>query len=555
MPERGSPPTVTYALGDLSGRVEDRLRAWATGEYARRMWDRDHTLWSTEPIPELADRLGWLRLPYATVQVPAIKAFAEQERAGTDRVVLLGMGGSSLALEVYASTFGSAPGHPSLTVLDSTHPEAVRAVSASLDPARTLFLVASKSGGTIETLSLFRHFWGLVSGVHDHPGGRFVALTDPGSGLETLAGERGFRRVFATPPEVGGRYSALTPFGLVPAALIGMDIESLLAKAAVMADECGPDLPVSTNPGLRLGAVMGESALAGRDKLTYICSPAVTGFGAWIEQLVAESTGKNGTGIVPVAGEPLGDPESYGQDRLFVFLALEGDQPSAWEAVQAGLRRRGHPVVTVTLRHIDELGAEMFRGEMAVASAGSILGINPFDQPDVQVAKDLARQAMSPEGLEGGVAEVSSDSPRLVGALGAWRAMIEPGDYIGIHAYLPMGGPATPVLESLVPHLRDRYRVPVTLGYGPRFLHSTGQLHKGGANNGVFLQLVDSPSLDIEVPEAGFSFGELIEGQAAGDYQALSGRDHRVLRVRLTGDRRAAVEAVAGLLGATECGQ
>ena len=519
------------------------------------MWDRDHTLWSTEPIPELANRLGWLRLPYATDQVPDIKAFAEDARADTDRVVLLGMGGSSLAPEVYASTFGSAPGHPSLTVLDSTHPEAVRAVSASLDPARTLFLVASKSGGTIETLSLFRHFWGMASRVHDRPGDRFVALTDPGSGLEALAGERRFRRVFATPPDVGGRYSALTPFGLVPAALIGMDIESLLAKAAVMADECGPDLPVVTNPGLKLGAVMGESALAGRDKLTYICSPAVTGFGAWIEQLVAESTGKNGTGIVPVAGEPLGDPESYGHDRLFVFMALEGDQPSEWATVQAGLRRRGHPTAHVTLRHVDELGAEMFRSEMAVASAGSVLGINPFDQPDVQVAKDLARQAMSPEGLVGSVEELSSESPRLADALGAWVAMIEPGDYIGIHAYLPMDGPGTPVLDSLVPLLRDRYRVPVTLGYGPRFLHSTGQLHKGGANNGVFLQLVDSPGPDIDVPEADFSFGELLEGQADGDYQALSGRDRRVLRVRLTGDRRAAVETVAGLLGGTEGGQ
>ena len=542
-------PAASFALGGLTNRVRDRLAAWDEQNYAVRMWDRDHTLWSPEPIPELANRLGWLRLPYATDQVSDIKAFAEDVRAGTDRVVLLGMGGSSLAPEVYASTFGSAPGHPSLTVLDSTHPEAVRAVSGSIDPARTLVLVASKSGGTIETLSLFRHFWGVVSGVHDHPGDRFVALTDPGSGLEALAGERGFRRVFAAPPDVGGRYSALTPFGLVPAALIGMDIESLLAKAAVMADDCGPDRPASANPGLRLGAVMGESALAGRDKLTYICSPAAAGFGAWIEQLVAESTGKNGTGIVPVAGEPLGDPESYGRDRLFVFMALEGDQPSGWEMGQAGLRRRGHPVVTVTLRQLDELGAEMFRGEMAVASAGSVLGINPFDQPDVQVAKDLARQAMSPEGLVGGVADVSSDSPRLAAALETWGAMIEPGDYVGIHAYLPMGGPAAPVLESLVPHLRDRYRVPVTLGYGPRFLHSTGQLHKGGANNGVFLQLVDSPSLDIEVPEAGFSFGELIEGQAAGDYQALSGRDRRVLRVRLTGDPRAAVETVAGFLG------
>lgn len=542
-------PTHSFALGSLTNRVHDRLAAWDEQNYAVRMWDRDHTLWSAEDIPDLANRLGWLRLPYDTDQAPGIRAFAEEARAGADRVVLLGMGGSSMAPEVFANTFGSAPGHPSLTVLDSTHPEAVRAVSAGIDPSRTLFLVASKSGGTIETLSLFRHFWGVVSDVHDRPGDRFVALTDPGSGLEALARERRFRRIFATPPEVGGRYSALTPFGLVPAALIGMDIESLLAKARVMADECGPDRPVVGNPGLRLGAVMGESALAGRDKLTYICSPAVKAFGAWVEQLVAESTGKNGTGIVPVAGEPLGDPESYGEDRLFVFMALEGDEPSDWEAAQAGLRRRGHPIVGITLHHLDELGAEMFRSEMAVASAGSVLGINPFDQPDVQVAKDLARQAMSPEGLEGSVTEISSKSPRLADALGAWAATIEPGDYIGMHAYLPMGGPATPVLEALVPLLRDRYRVAVTLGYGPRFLHSTGQLHKGGANNGVFLQLVDSPDRDIEVPEADFSFGELLEGQAAGDYQALSGRDRRVLRVRLSGDPRAALETLAGLIG------
>ncbi|MDE0375814.1 MAG: glucose-6-phosphate isomerase [bacterium] len=525
------------------------MAAWDEQNYAMRMWDRDHSLWSAEDIPDLANRLGWLRLPYETEQLPAIRAFAEEACPGTDRVVLLGMGGSSMAPEVFAKTFGSALGHPSLTVLDSTHPEAVRAVSGSLDPARTLVLVASKSGGTIETLSLFRYFWGEVSSVHDRPGDRFVALTDPGSGLEALARERGFRRIFATPPEVGGRYSALTPFGLVPAALIGMDIESLQASAAAMADGCGPDRPVVANPGLRLGAVMGESALAGRDKLTYVCSPAVTAFGSWVEQLVAESTGKNGTGIVPVAGEPLGDPESYGQDRLFVFMALQGDEPPGWEEIRDGLLRRGHPMVGITLRHIDELGAEMFRSEMAVASAGSILGINPFDQPDVQVAKDLARQAMSPEGLEGSVEETSSDSPRLAGALRAWAATIEPGDYVGIHAYLPMGGPAAPVLDSLVPLLRDRLRVPVTLGYGPRFLHSTGQLHKGGANNGVFLQLVDSPGPDIDVPEADFSFGELLEGQAAGDYQALTGRDRRVLRVRLAGDPRSAVETVAGLLG------
>ena len=550
MREQPSLPTVTYILGDLSSRVEERLAGWEAQGYGRRMWERDHALWSAEEIPELTNRLGWLRSPYSTGQAPPISAFAEEVRAGTDQVVLLGMGGSSMAPEVYADTFGSAPGYPSLTVLDSTHPEAVRAVSGNIDPARTLFLVASKSGGTIETLSLFRHFWKVVSEARDRPGHHFVAVTDPGSGLEALAGERQFRRVFAAPPDVGGRYSALTVFGLLPAALIGADIGSLLGAAALMADHCGPDRPATTNPGLRLGAVMGEAARAGRDKITYICSPAVAGFASWVEQLIAESTGKDGTGLVPVAGEPLGDPASYGSDRLFVFLALEGDQPPGWQQARAGLGRRGHPVVEVTLNVLEELGAEMFRSEMAVASAGSVLGINPFDQPDVQVAKELARRAMSPEGLDGAIAEISSDSDRLAGELSAWAGTVEPGDYIAVHAYLPMGGAASPALEALVPMLRDRHRVAVTLGYGPRFLHSTGQLHKGGPNQGVFLQLVDRPRPDIGVPEAGFSFGELIEGQAAGDYQALVGRGRRVLRVRLEGDPGAAIRGLAGLLGA-----
>ena len=550
MPEQASLPTVTYTLGDLSTRVQERLARWETQDYARRMWNRDHALWSPEPIPELTNRLGWLRTPYDTGQAPSILAFAEEVRAVADQVVLLGMGGSSMAPEVYADTFGSVPGYPSLTVLDSTHPEAVQAVSGTIDPARTLFIVASKSGGTIETLSLFRYFWKVVSDVSDRPGDHFVAVTDPGSGLEALAGERQFRRVFAAPTDVGGRYSALTVFGLVPAALIGADVESLLGTAALMADRCGPDRPATANPGLRLGAVMGEAALAGRDKITYICSPAVAGFGAWVEQLIAESTGKDGTGLVPVAGEPLGDPESYGSDRLFVFMALDDDQPPGWEQARAGLVRRGHPVVEVTLDGLEDLGAEMFRSEMAVAASGSVLGINPFDQPDVQVAKELARQAMSPEGLDGAIAEVSSDSARLPRELSAWAETIEPGDYIGIHAYLPMAGPAADALEALVPMLRDRHRVAVTLGYGPRFLHSTGQLHKGGPNQGVFLQLVDQPRPDIGVPEAGFSFGELIEGQAAGDYQALVGRDRRVLRIRLAGYPGSAIREVAGLLGA-----
>ena len=542
-------PSISFALGGLTSRVQARLAAWDEQDFGARLWAKDHTLWSTVAIAELTDRLGWLWLPGDTGQVAGIEEFADEVRLEADRVVLLGMGGSSLAPEVYQATFGNAAGYPELMVLDSTHPAAVRAVSESIDLRRTLFVVASKSGGTIETLSLYRFFWGSVSGVTSHPGERFVALTDPGSGLEALARRRRFRRIFPSPPDVGGRYSALTPFGLVPAALIGMDIRRLLGSAAAMADACGPGVPASRNPALRLAAAMGEAALAGRDKITYVCSPSVAAFGAWVEQLIAESTGKNGTGIVPVAGEPLGDHRSYGDDRLFVHLDVAGEDPAGRPAALEVLQAVGHPVIRVVLDDLYDLGAELFRSEMAVAAAGSVLGINPFDQPDVQIAKDLARRAMSEEGLGGAIDEVSTGTPSELGdRLGEWVGTLRPGDYIGIHAYLPMGGPATPVLEELARTLRDRWGTAVTLGYGPRFLHSTGQLHKGGAANGVFLQIVDTPGPDTAVPEAGFTFGELIEGQAAGDYQALEARGRRVLRVRLHDDPADGVRAVQDLI-------
>ena len=542
-------PSISFALGGLTSRVQARLAAWDEQDFGTRLWARDHTLWSTVEIRELTDRLGWLWLPEDKGQVGGIEEFASEIRSEADRVVLLGMGGSSLAPEVYQATFGNAAGYPELMVLDSTHPAAVTAVSESIDPGRTLFVVASKSGGTIETLSLFRYFWGIASGALERPGERFVALTDPESGLEALARRRRFRRVFPTPPDVGGRYSALTPFGLVPAALIGMDIRRLLDSAAAMADACGPGVPASLNPALQMAAAIGEAALAGRDKITYVCSPSVAAFGAWVEQLIAESTGKDGTGIVPVAGEPLGDHRSYGDDRLFVHLDVAGEDPAGRPAALEVLQSVGHPVIRVVLDDLYDLGAELFRSEMAVAAAGSVLGINPFDQPDVQIAKDLARRAMSEEGLGGAIDEVSTGTPSELGdRLGEWVATLRPGDYIGIHAYLPMGGPATPVLEELARTLRDRWGTAVTLGYGPRFLHSTGQLHKGGAANGVFLQIVDTPGPDTAVPEAGFTFGELIEGQAAGDYQALVARGRRVLRVRLHDDPADGVRAVQDLI-------
>lgn len=548
-------PTMSFALGSLTDRMDARLAAWDGEDFGARMWARDHTLWSREPIPELTNRLGWLWLPGETGQVAGIEEFAAGIRHEADRVVLLGMGGSSLAPEVYQATFGNAAGYPELLVLDSTHPDAVRGAEAILDPARTLFVVASKSGGTIETLSLFRYFWKWMSDVSDRPGERFAAFTDPGSGLEALGRERGFRCIFPTPPDVGGRYSALTPFGLVPAALIGMDIRRLLGSAAAMARACGAAVVASRNPSLRLAAAIGEATLAGRDKLTYVCSPALAAFGAWVEQLIAESTGKRGTGIVPVVGEPLGDPGVYGDDRIFAGMTVEGEDPSGQDAALGMLEAAGHPVIRIVLRDLYDLGAEMFRSEMAVAAAGSILGINPFDQPDVQVAKDLAKRAMSADGLDVAIDEVSADRPgELAERVGEWLRTLRSGDYVGIHAYLPMDGPATPVLEQLVPGLRDGHRVAVTLGFGPRFLHSTGQLHKGGAGNGLFLQFVDTPARDLEVPEAGFDFGRLIEGQAAGDLHALAGRDRRVLRVRLGDDPAAGVAMVRDIVTAASTG-
>ena len=551
MPDLPAIPTVSFALGGLAARVQSRLRSWDEADFCSRMWRMDHTLWSEQEAPELADRLGWLQLPARTGGLAEIEEFAAEIRREADRVVLLGMGGSSLAPEVYQAAFGNADGHPELMVLDSTHPAAVRAAAERIDPRRTFFLVASKSGGTIETLSLFRYFWRRLADALDRPGGHFAALTDPGSGLEALAGERGFRRVFSTPPDVGGRYSALTPFGLVPAALIGMDIRRLMGSAAAMAAACGPEVPSSRNPGLRLGAVLGEAALAGRDKATYICSPAVAAFGSWVEQLIAESTGKNGTGIVPVAGEPLGGREVYGGDRLFIHLALAGEDPAGQPAALEVLQAVGHPVVRVILDDLYGLGAELFRSEMAVAAAGAVLGINPFDQPDVQFAKDLARRAMSGEGPGVAVDETdAADSEELRLRIGEWAAAVRPGDYVGIQAYLPMDGPASPGLEKLRRSIRDRCRTAVTLGYGPRFLHSTGQLHKGGADNGVFLQIVDDPLSDraVPVPETGFTFGELIEGQAAGDCQALAARGRRVMRIRLGDDPAGGLEKIVDLV-------
>ncbi len=538
------------SLGVLGAVVEARLAAWQRSDFAARLWAHDHTLWADEPT-EITNRLGWLDLP-RTMQgeVADLTAFADEvAAAGTQHVVLLGMGGSSLAPDVWQRTFGHAAGRPELVVLDTTHPDAVAAVADRIDPAATLFLVSSKSGTTVEPLSLFRFFWHHLATAGVDPGPQFAAVTDPGSPLVGLGEERGFRRVFTADPDVGGRYSALTHFGLVPAALIGVDVAGLLDAACALVDVTGPTTPVRDNPALLLGAALGEAACEGRDKATYVTSPALTAYPEWVEQLIAESTGKEGTGIVPVAGEPLGAPASYQDDRFFVYVGLYGDEdPSQLERL-AALEAKGHPVARYVLGDPIDLAGQMYRAEMAVAAAGAVLGIQPFDQPNVQRAKELAREALEGEIDPDEVDEVDGgDAELLRDALGDWRSGYEPGDYVSLQAYIRPTGDAHAGLHRIRMQLRDELRAATTVGYGPRFLHSTGQLHKGGLDTGLFLQLVDQPGQELPVPESDYSFAQLIAGQALGDYQALRSEGRRVLRVQLGADAAAGLAAVEAAL-------
>jgi transaldolase/glucose-6-phosphate isomerase len=547
-------------LGGYKGAVEARLAQWQGEGFGERLWQKDYRLWSPQPIAELTDRLGWLELPDTmTAEVPRLTRLGrEVADEGIRHAVVLGMGGSSLAPEVYARTFGAAFGYPELEVLDSTHPAAIRALRGRIDPAKSLFVVSSKSGTTTEMLSYFRYFWAELAGAADR-GRHFVAVTDPGTPLEKLARERGFRGVFSAPPEVGGRYSALTPFGLVPAALLGVEVEHLLARAREMADACAARESADTNPGLRLGAAMGELARAGRDKVTFVTSHSLASFPDWIEQLIAESTGKTilaggeRRGIVPVAGEPLGGPEAYGDDRFFAALLLDGDEDVEEIADRlSALEKAGHPVARFHLADRYDLGAEIFRWEVATAAAGAVLGVNPFDQPDVQLAKELSAKMM--KAAESGTLPPSEGEVRvdkgdeLHHALNNWVQGAKAGDYLGIHAYLAPRPRTTEELRALQARLHETTKLAVTLGYGPRFLHSTGQLHKGGSDRCRFLQIVDEPAEDVAVPETSFTFGTLIRAQAEGDRQALEQRGRTVLRLQLGRDDDAGLKKVLAAL-------
>lgn len=554
-----SPMNVTLPA-NLKTKVTEICAAWTDGQNSKinRLWQKDASVWTGA---DEAKWLDWLNLPAEQMAcAKEYETFAQEiKSAGFTDVLLLGMGGSSLCPEVLAVTYGSKPGYPNLHVLDSTDPQQIAHIDKSLDLKKTLFVVSSKSGSTLEPNIFMKYFVQRAKEtVGDQYGSHFVAITDPGSKLEGEAKAMNFLKIFHGYPGVGGRYSALSPFGVVPMALIGLDVKAYLELANEMAEATKESSPA--NPGLKLGAIMGACANEGRDKLTIFTSPKIYDFGAWMEQLVAESTGKIGKAIIPVDQESIGNIDLYGNDRLFVFLKLEGDDNAATDKFLSEAAAKGHPVVIFSLQDKEHLAGEFFRFEIATAVAGSVIGINPFDQPDVEAAKIVAREltdayekdgklpAETPFFTEGQI-ELFSDSANakdiesaakskdLVGMLKAHIDRLKAGDYFALLGYLFMDhGAIQKSLTEMRMAVRDKKHVATCLGFGPRFLHSTGQAYKGGSNNGVFLQVTADDAKDLAVSDAKYTFSVVKAAQARGDFQVLVDRKRRALRVHIKGD-------------------
>jgi transaldolase/glucose-6-phosphate isomerase len=538
--------------------VNATLAQMEAAKFGARLWRKDSTLWKPDDPAHQAEikiRMGWLDVvDLMQTRVTEMTTFAgEARRAKFTHALLCGMGGSSLAPEVLRETFGVAKGYLDLAVLDSTDPAAVLAALSRSNPARTLYLIASKSGGTTEPNAMFQFFWERVTAEKgDRAGENFVAITDPNTKMERVAQEHHFRRIFLNPPEIGGRYSALSYFGLLPAALMGIDVAKLLEQAKRMMLACGPIIPAAQNPGLFLGAVMGALATQGRDKLTFVVADKISTFGYWTEQLIAESTGKEEKGILPVEGEPIGAPGVYGKDRVFVSLRVGAN--SRRDKIVDVLARAGHPVIELHLEDAYDLGAEFIRWEIATAAAGWALGINPFDQPNVQESKDntvrLLAEHAAAGALPDGGSPLSPDARNFPLRLLAHLKTAKRGDYVALTAYVQRTPRREKLLRALRAAIRDRFKVATTVGYGPRFLHSTGQLHKGGANNGVFIQFSADDPVDAPVPGEAYTFSILKRAQALGDFQSLTARHRRALRVNLGADieggLRAALAAVQG---------
>ena len=551
---------------DLRRAFTSGLDAWQARDGTRRLHAKDATLWTNG---DEARWLGWLAAAETERRsLSEARALADElVREGFSHVAVLGMGGSSLCPYVLATTFGPQEGRPALSVLDSTDPSQIRAFEDALDLPHTLFVVSSKSGSTLEVTILRNYFLARMRElVGDRAGQHFIAITDPGSSLEEHAASDKFRAVLAGVPEIGGRFSALSHFGMAPALLAGLDVEAMLSAAEAMERACAVT-DASQNPGVLLGVLLSSVAAQGRDKLTIVTSPAVATFGSWLEQLVAESTGKQGQAIIPVDLERLTSPARYGEDRLFVQVRLESESDDGQEEALAALEADGHPVARLVLEDLGELGGEFFLWEMATAVCGAGMNINPFDQPDVEAAKAAARRLTdeyeksgelpgeTPMIDEGGLKLFADafNEDALVGSaddltpaalLKAHLARLGPGDYFAIQAYLEMNDAHTAALQSIRHRVRDAHLVATTLGYGPRFLHSTGQAHKGGPNSGVFLQITCDEAQDLPVPGRRYSFGTVKAAQARGDFAVLAERGRRALRVHLGADVAAGLKAL-----------
>jgi len=540
--------------------VNEALEDWRRHGKIRRLWAGDAALRTSK---DEADWLGWLTIVgEERARLDQLRAFAEEVRAaGFRHVLLLGMGGSSLGPEVLAQTFGRQVNAPELLVLDSTDPAQIREFESRIDPARTLFIVSSKSGGTLEPNVLKQYFFERVRQAvgQEQAGRHFIAITDPGSSMQQVAERDRFRHVFFGKPSIGGRYSVLSDFGMVPAAAMGLDLPRFLEATSAMVRSCCASAPPAQNPGVVLGAIMGTLGRRGRDKVTIVASPAIAGLGAWLEQLLAESTGKQGKGLIPVDGEPLGPPEVYGDDRLFAYLRLNEDVDGGQDQAVAALEAAGQPVVRIDIADRYQIGQEFFRWEIATAVAGSIIGINPFDQPDVEASKVRTRELTSVYERDGALPEetpvfegdgfklfadpANARTLRTAGEPGAVASYLKrhldrlgPGDYCTLLAYVARNEGHHEQLQAIRRLIRDRKRVATCLGFGPRFLHSTGQAYKGGPNSGVFLQITCDDEVDLEVPGQKYSFGIVKAAQARGDFEVLAERGRRALRTHLGAD-------------------
>ncbi|HZE71724.1 MAG TPA: bifunctional transaldolase/phosoglucose isomerase [Pyrinomonadaceae bacterium] len=550
---------LSASLGKYEQLVNTAIKEAEQADALRRIWARDASLWKSEPEHQriIENALGWLTVADEMLETAGdLSAFADDVAGamGFRQVMVCGMGGSSLCPEVLRQTFAHQSGHPELLVLDSTDPDVIVALGRYIEIDKCLFIIASKSGTTTEPLMFHKYWHDQVRRHKQNPGENFIAITDPGTALVKMAKDDGFRRVFSNQPDIGGRYSALSYFGMVPAALMGIDIRRFLQRASAAAQACGPEVPSAENQAVRLGAIMAECAKHGRDKLTLVADQKLAALGLWIEQLVAESTGKEGKGIIPISGEPLNRPSLYGDDRLFVSIAL-GNPEKQTAAALRDLEAAGHPVVYLTLADLYDLGGHFFFWELATAFAGWRLGINPFDQPNVQESKDATKELLEGFKREGKLREqtivaqgdgltiyadertaISLPRTSVVAALRAHLLRARTGDYIALLDYVE----ETPEIEASIQDIRLYLRAvtscATTTGYGPRFLHSTGQLHKGGPNTGVFIQNTANDATDLPIPGEPYSFSILKQAQALGDFRSLAAHERRVIRVHLGSD-------------------